>query len=239
MEPVRAVGAGRARCTHDFDGVVAGWLAGRWPRPSSPGRCRSAGTVGRTVERVMTARRLDGLVAIRRRDQLPPRPALPDLRRRPPKRDDRLVRARPQQRHVAALRDGERRTGRSADRQGMAATQARWVAAVLDSGSPGRRGRSGYPAAGRGPRTVRAVIRAQTALLTGLPQICDASFTPTRSRSARLRSCDACSSWCGASRRPDVAPHAGLSSAERSTPAGARAVLQACERRSERRPGRG
>ena len=68
-----------------------GWRS-RWPRRRSPGCCGSRwDTVGQIVERVVAEhldeRRLHGLVAIGvRRDQLPPRPALPDHGRRPPLR---------------------------------------------------------------------------------------------------------------------------------------------------------
>ena len=100
-------GRGRARRTRATSRTWwRGWRS-RWRSRRSPGCCRVGWhTIGPIVARVVAdhldERRLEGLVCDRRRrDQLPPPSPLPDHRRRPRHGRDRVVRAGPQQRHLA------------------------------------------------------------------------------------------------------------------------------------------
>ena len=94
--------------TRDFEDVVA-WLAQQMAKTPITGLLRIGwDTVGRIVARVV-ADQLDERAPRRpgrdrlRRDQLPPRPALPHLGRRPSSGRDRVVRRGPQRRDIAGV----------------------------------------------------------------------------------------------------------------------------------------
>ncbi len=107
LEPVPWARPG-AHHTRDFEDVVA-WLAQQMAKTPICALLRIGwDTVGRIVARVVADHldesRLAGLVAIGvGRDQLPPRPALPDVGRRPQDGRDRVVLTWPQRRHVAGV----------------------------------------------------------------------------------------------------------------------------------------
>ena len=104
-----------AHHTRDFEDTVA-WLAQQMAKTPIAGLLRIGwDTVGRIVQRVVAdhldERRLARAGRDRlRRDQLPPRAAVPDHGRRPPARGDRVVRPGSQRRDLAGVLRSARRS---------------------------------------------------------------------------------------------------------------------------------
>ena len=159
-----------------------GWRS-RWPRRRSPGCCGSAGTrSGGSSQRVVAdhldERRLDGLVAIGV-DEISYRRGHRYLtsRRRPRHGRDRVVRAGPQQRHLAGVLRRARRAP-PLDPGGLDRHERR-----VPAGHPRRRSRT--PRSASTPSTSSASPRARptrSAATSGTPT---SARTPRRAAGSR------------------------------------------------------
>ena len=197
-----------SRHTRDLEDVVA-WLAQQMATTPIAGLLRIGwDTVGRIVRgrRRAPRRAPPGRPGRRRRgrDQLPPRPALPDQRRRPPLGRDRVVRRGPQRPDIAGVLRRARRP-QELDPGGLDRHERR-----LREGDPRQRSRTprsvstrSTSSASRNARSTRSAATSGTPTSARTPRRAAGSRAPAGRCSRRPRSSRSASSRCSArSSRP-------------------------------------